>query len=166
MDPWTSSLFNYSHLYNTHILTVSTEDNTRTQRLLTLRCESNDKMDKNNRMYVAVTKLTKYQNSHTESIITTYRCVEITWGACKCKSHTPSCAGSKACLVEWKRYLRHDKCTQQTCMRTCHSHFRSFAVVFSVDRKKFRYFNSNVWRNLPKNKNKLIQTKIYLSLNL
>ena len=107
-------------------------------RLSSYKSESNDdRMDKNSLMYTAVTKLTKYQNTRTGSLITTYRSVEITWGACKCKSHTPSYAESKACLVEWKWYPRHDKCTRQMCRQTCRSHFHSSAAVFSVDRKKF-----------------------------
>jgi hypothetical protein len=48
-------------------------------RLYTLRCKSNDdRMDKNSLIYAAVTKLTKYQNIHTGSLITTYHYAKIT----------------------------------------------------------------------------------------
>ena len=75
--------------------------------------------------------ITQYMSVADNTGTLTLPRVEITWGACKYKSHIPSCAGSKVYLLEWKRCLQHDKYTQQICMQTHHSHFHSSAVVFS-----------------------------------
>ena len=100
------------------------------RRLRTVSCESNDdRMDKNSLMYAAVTKVTNYQNKHTGSLTTTYRCVDIKLVVYGCLFHTLSFFENTAYHLGWKWIEHRGSNTLHRCKQMCRSHSQEYRVV-------------------------------------